>query len=128
MSTLTRLPKAFRRINLELAREPGHPAGDRDESYVLIAPLDAEGRIDGEVWRDNREACRVVREHDGVTAIGHLVHGPGGVWNLTYDVSGKAEDERVFHLAEERLRPGEYVSIVRKDGQHPFRVTAVAEP
>jgi hypothetical protein len=127
MSTMTKLPKAFRRINLELAREPGHPSGDPDERYVLIAPLDDEGQIDTAVWRDNREACRVVREHEGETAVGHLVRGPGGAWSLHYDVSGRAEDERVFHLSEERIRAGEYISIIRNDGAHPFRVTAVAD-
>lgn len=127
MSSINRLPNAFRRIEMELAREPGHPAGDASERYILIAPLNADGRIDAELWKQNREACRVVREHEGDTAVGHLTRGPGGMWRFEYDVSGDAESERAFHLKDEQMQAGEYISIVREDGAHPFRVTAVAQ-
>jgi len=126
MSTLTKLPSTFRRIELELAREPEHPAGDPTERYTLIAPLDPESRVDAKLWSDHRDACRVVRTHKGEVSAGHLVHGPGGMWRFQFDVSGSAPAERAFRLSDERLQPGEYVSIIREDGAHPFCVMSVS--
>ena len=40
------LPPSFRQIRLELAREAGHPEGDHGIAYVIVAPLDANNRID----------------------------------------------------------------------------------
>lgn len=122
----TDLPPAFRRIDLELAREPAHPAGDPLQRYVVLAPLDGDNRLDAKAWREYRQACRVVRRMDGKTSVGHLVHGPGGQWTFHYDADGADRDELVFHLKDERLVPGEYISIVRGDGPHPFRVTTIS--
>ena len=36
----------LRRIVLRLARNPGYPDGDDQQGYVLVAPLDAGGKID----------------------------------------------------------------------------------
>lgn len=33
-------------VELELAREPAHPFGDRDHAYDLYLPLQGDGRID----------------------------------------------------------------------------------
>ena len=41
----------FHHIRLELAREPGHPAGAPDEGYDIVAPLDTDGRVDGDAQR-----------------------------------------------------------------------------
>jgi len=116
---------AFRRIHMELAREPGHPEGDPSDSYVLVAPLLEDGRIDAASWKEHRTACRVVHRHGGDTDIGHLVHGPGGQWRIHYDIAGDAEDEVGYRLASEKLVAGEYVSIIRDNDAHPYRVTAV---
>jgi len=126
MSAITKLPTTFRRIELELAREPDHPVGDPTERYTLIAPLDAEGRIDSDLWGEHREACRVVRTHEGEVSAGHIVHGPGGIWRFEFDISGSAPVERAFRLSDERLQPGEYVSIIREDGEHPYCVMSVS--
>lgn len=77
----TSLPAQFRLIRIELARETGHPEGDADVAYVIVAPLDADDRIDPTLWRKHREACRIARlrpnqEDDD----GHLVHRQGGGW------------------------------------------------
>lgn len=126
--TTAELPAAFRRIVMELAREPGHPHGDSEERYVLVAPLGDDGRIDPASLADHPAGGRVVRDLDGVRSIGQLVHGPGGRWWFRYEgAAGDPEDELVFRLANEHLQPGEYVSIVRDDGAHPFRVTQVSQ-
>lgn len=119
------LPAAFRRVTLELAREPGHPAGDSGDRYTLVVPLRADGRVDAELAKAHREACRFGHQLDGVTRRGSLVHGPGGRWELVYDDPATAAGEVAFRLDEERLQSGEYVSIVREDGDHPYRVMAV---
>ena len=127
MSTLsTDLPTTFRRIDLELAREAGHPLGDASQHYVLLAPLNEDGSLDAAAWREHRDACRVIRHQSGETTIGHLVHGPGGGWWFHYDVQGSQRDEVTFHMKDERLTPGEYISVIRDDGAHTFRISAVS--
>jgi len=120
---MTRLPSNFRRVHLELAREPDHPVGDSRERYTLIAPLDDDGRVDPAVWREHREACRVLREHEGETVSGLLVREPGGSWRFNYGELD--QEERAYRFGDEQLKAGEYVSIMRDDGTHPYRVTAV---
>ena len=123
----TDLPHSFRQIRLELAREPGHPEGDPGVAYVMLAPLDVEGRIDGQLWQKHREACRVTRLRPGAEdERGHLVHRRGGSWAFTYDVIGASPDESGYHFSNERFVPGEYVSIKEADGFHAFRVATVA--
>lgn len=124
---MTKLLEGFRRVILELAREPGRPLGDASERYTLIAPLGADDRIDTELWRANRSACRVVREHEGETTVGQIVRTRDGSWRFEYEGDEAAEDESVFRLADEQLRAGEYVSMVRDDGAHPYRISAVTD-
>lgn len=119
------LPAAFRRIVMELAREPGHPHGDASDRYTLVAPLGEDARIDPTRLKDHAVGGRVVRDLDG--SVGQLVHGPGGRWWFHYEGAEGPEDELVFRLAEERLVTGEYVSVVRDGETHPFRVTQVSE-
>ena len=57
----TSLPPQFRQIRIELAREPGHPEGNASVAYSIVAPLDADGRIDQNLWRAHRDACRIAR-------------------------------------------------------------------
>jgi hypothetical protein len=120
------LPRGFRKIRLELAREPGHPLGDTLTGYTIVAPLDLDGRIDLDSWRKYRNSCRVVRfrpnEEDN---LGHLVHRSGASWAFHYDLRGTREDESGFHFDRERFEQGEYVSV-REDGEpHTFKVASV---
>lgn len=113
----------LKKIVLELAREPGHPHGDSDVRYTLVAPLDGDGRLDAEAWRAAKDRARVVREAPGEeTAAGHIVHGPGGRWTLTYDIDGKRADEIGFQFDKEKFVPGEYISIQSGDDTHVYKV------
>lgn len=124
-SKMTSLPPAFHRIRLELAREPGHPAGSRRHGYVFVAPLDEQGRINTNLWKEHRDECRVVRFRPGDEDVGHLVQRSHGNWAFHYDVRGDEDDESGYRFGDERFVLGEYVSI-REDGQmHTFRVTSV---
>lgn len=120
------LPREFRRIRLELAREPGHPAGSSRDGYEMIAPLDREGRIDATLWRGHREACGVkrFRAHEE-EEVGHLIHKPGGTWAFHYDVTGEDDDEAGYRFQDERFVVGEYLSVREDDKQHTYRVVSV---
>jgi len=122
----TSLPTQFRQIRIELARERGHPEGDTDVAYVIVAPLDSDDRIDPALWREHREACRIVRLRPGQEdRAGHLVHRQGGGWAFHYSTSAKMPDEVGFHFADERFAPGQYVSINESDKMHTYRVISV---
>jgi hypothetical protein len=119
------LPQNFRRIRLELAREPGHPMGSALIGYTLLAPLDDDDRIDAETWKHHRDVCRVVRfRPNEADDIGHLVRKPGGSWALHYDIAGDEDDEAGYRFGDERFVVGEYVSIREDDGMHTFRVVS----
>jgi hypothetical protein len=116
----------FQHIRLELAREPGHPAGDRADGWDLVAPLDAESRLDREACRDAPERCYVRRFVRGETvATGRLRRGTGDQWWLDLD-GGDELDAKGFRLGEERFVPGEYVSLISAGGDtHTYAVRQV---
>ena len=119
----TTLPAQFRRIRLELAREPDHPEGDRSVAYIIVAPLDRNDRIDPELWHKHREACRIARFRPGQDDDhGHLVHRQGGGWAFHYE---KTPDETGFHFANERFVSGEYVSINEGSTLHTYHIASV---
>ena len=121
------LPRQFRQIRIELAREPGHPEGDAAVAYVIVAPRDPPGRIEADLWREHREACRVVRQRpDRADSLGHLVHRPGGGWAFHYEAAVGMPDEIGFHFADECFVTGEYVSINEDGRMHTYRVTSVS--
>lgn len=120
------LPRSFRRIMLELAREPGHPAGDPQTGYQLVVPLTEDARIDADLWDKHRDHYRVTRfRADGERDIGHVIHRPGGSWAFRYDISGDEEDETGYRLQSERFDVGEYVSIKDDTGMHTYVITLV---
>ena len=118
----------FHHIRLELAREPGHPAGAPDEGYDIVAPLDDEGRLDGAAQRAEPARSHVRRFSGNETvSAGRLSHGPGGRWVLDMD-QGDADDAVGFHFADERFVVGEYVSLSLPSGeQHTYVVARVVE-
>ncbi|TPW03163.1 MAG: hypothetical protein FD125_1731 [bacterium] len=118
----------FQHIRLELAREPGHPAGDPDEGYDIVAPLDDQGRLDGDALRAEPARGHVRRFSGNETVgAGSLSHGPGGRWVLDMDGSD-AEDAVGFRFADERFVAGEYVSLSLPSGeQHTYVVARVVD-
>lgn len=51
------------RVVMRLGRNPdaGFPEGNDDHGYVVVAPLDKDGKLDLELWRANKEKCTVDR-------------------------------------------------------------------
>lgn len=121
------LPASFRRIRLELAREPRHPEGDPRIGYTLIAPLDAEGRLDADTWRNFKQDCRVVRFHAVEDKEeGYLRRRPGGSWAFHYEFEdGGEDDDPAYRLGEHRFVYGEYVTVEEDEGAHTYRVAQV---
>ena len=122
------LTPSFRNVRLLLAREKGHPAGERHEGYDLLVPLDKSGRLDPHEWKIHQTSCRV-RHFSGAgdTRIGRLRRKPGGQWYFDY-AEGERDDEIGFHLGEERFVTGEYVSIGRNGIMHTYQVERVEKP
>jgi hypothetical protein len=125
--TAKHLPANFRRIRLELAREPGKPDGDSEIGYTLFAPLDRNGLLDADTARAHHAECRVVRFHRGEESeFGMLRRRPGGSWALHYELGdGGEDDDPGYRLGEHRFTPGEYVTIQEDEGAHTYRVVSV---
>jgi mannose-6-phosphate isomerase-like protein (cupin superfamily) len=120
------LPPSFRRIQIELAREPGHSDGSANFGYLIWAALDSEGKIDAELWKQHRDHFRAVKYRPGnPNEIGHLIHRPGGSWAFHYDIVEDEDDESGFHIENERFVPGEYVSIREENRTRLYKVCAV---
>lgn len=123
----------MKRVRLELARDHDFPNGSRERGYDFIAPIDNEGHLLADEWRDNRDRCRVRRFWPGQgDEIGRLVHKRGGdhgaTWAFDYDPNSTADDEPGFKLDRHRIVPGEYISIKEHDGvQRTFFIKAVVD-
>lgn len=113
------------RVILRLGRNPeaGFPDGSDDHGYVLVAPLDNDGRLDSERWRDNKEACTVRRFHPHEPAATGWLRHRGDNWYFWYDEADEGPEEPLFRLASHRLAPGEYVTVREGHGDPlTFRV------
>ena len=125
------LPHTLKRIRLHLARSKAFPEGSSRHGYELVAPIDAKGHIDPELWRQHREHCRVRRFWNGEPEqVGRLLHKPGGAeharWVFDYDASRTDDDEAGYRFGGHAFAPGEYVSITEDDGDvHTFKVMSV---
>ncbi|MEH6664834.1 MAG: hypothetical protein V7678_08270 [Brevundimonas sp.] len=121
------VPVGFHHVRLELAREPEHPTGDPRFGYDLVAPLNADHKLDKAACDAQAHHCRVRRFRNGATeAVGRLARADDGRWFFDFD-PGEADDEFGFRLDDERFVPGEYISVQAADGApHTFRVMKAA--
>lgn len=119
------LPRNFRRIRLELAREPSRPAGDSRVGYLLIAPLSADDRIDVAGWMHHKAHCKIIRFRPHEKPMhGQLVKAGKG-WLFRYGDEQNKADELGYHFTDERFMIGEYVSIAEAGGMHTYRIATV---
>ena len=114
-------------VVMELAREPGHPHGDRDHCYQLNLPLTEDGRIDQQEFEHLAKVCTVKQLRPGEQPRhGRLRRDDVGQWIFDYDDGQEFDDEAGFRLGEERFVPGEYISVREDDGvMHTFQVISV---
>lgn len=124
-----KLPANFRRVRLELAREPGHPEGDSGIGYTMIAPLKRDGLLDIDTARLFRAQCTVIRFRRGEDSVeGFLRRRPGGWWAFHYEFEdGGEDDDPAFRFERHRFNPGDYVTIMEDEGARTYRVIS-AEP
>jgi hypothetical protein len=116
----------LRTVRLELARTHDYPQGSSDHGYEFVAPLDTDGSLAADLWRDARDKCVVTRFWgDEPERQGKLRHSGNG-WRFDYDAKRSDDDEPFFKLDRHKLLPGSYVTITEDDGvQRPFRVVSV---
>ncbi|HWV01976.1 MAG TPA: hypothetical protein VN109_12485 [Devosia sp.] len=114
-------------VELELAREPAHPFGDREHIYDLYLPLRADGRIDGERAEcDGR--CRFrCRKPDGRTTFGTIRLGREGRLQLEYcDVPGSGQV--ALPNIDNPFHAGQLLPIADLSGEaHLFQVLFVRQ-
>lgn len=127
---MVHLPHQLKRVRLRLARSKEFPTGSLYHGYEFVAPLDANGHIDVDLWRQHRDHCRVRRYWGGEEEIGRLVHKSGGKeharWIFDYNEAAEDDDEAGYRFASHAFLPGEYVSIRDEDGElHTFQVVSV---
>src|SRR5690242_16121972 len=108
---------ALKRIRLELARTKEFPEGNPKCGYEFTAPLKADGRLDPEEWKREKEVCTVRRFWVGQDdENGVLIHGRGDRWFFSYDPDEDYDDEPIFKFDRHVLAQGEYLSITEHDG------------
>ncbi len=127
---MVHLPHQLKRVRLRLARSKEFPTGSLYHGYEFVAPLDANGHIDVDLWRQHRDHCRVRRFWGGEEEIGRLVHKSGGKehsrWIFDYNEAAEDDDEAGYRFASHAFLPGEYVSIRDEEGElHTFQVVSV---
>ncbi len=115
--------------HVRLAAAPGPQEPQAGPDYDFVAPLDPQGRIDVEVWKDERALCFVHRLEGGTTRHGLLVHRPGGVggayWAFDYE-PGSGDEEAGHRFESHAFTPGAYASVQDVDGDmRTYRVVSV---
>lgn len=98
------------RIVLQMARNPGtaFAEGDDRRGYVIVAPLDAEGRLDGQAFPAAHAKCQVRHFADGEAPKTGTLSRRGDNWFIHYEGAG---DEAGVHLGEHSFRIGDYVTF-----------------
>lgn len=116
----------LRHIRMTLARNSEFPNGNSERGYEFYAPLDEEGHIDLDEWKETRKRCTVHRFWAGEDDMdGELHHTRHGFWAFSYE-PGEEDDEAIFRFASHAFKEGEYITVTEQDGQDiTFHVVAV---
>jgi hypothetical protein len=123
----------LQRIRLTLARSKEYPEGSSRYGYEIIVPLDSEGYLDSDAWKQKRADCTVRHFAEGRDdQFGMLVHKPGGKdharWVVDYDTKALDDDEAGFMFGTHRFVKGEYVSVRGSDGKTSTFAISAVEP
>ncbi len=128
----TRNGSTLKKVTLHAARSKQFPDGSIRHGYLIVAPLNAEGRIDLEAWKAHRGECFVHRFWgDELERRGLLVHRAGGRGGSTWafelgEGADLNEEEDGFRFGDHAFQPGEYVSVRDDEGELvTFKVVSV---
>jgi hypothetical protein len=116
------------RIVMRLARNPGteFAEGDDHRGYTLVAPLNADGKIDETAFRANKDKATVRRFAPEEDAQEGKLNRRGDRWFFDYGEDGDGA-EPLYRIGEHRFAVGEYVSITDEEGRLlTYKVTDVA--
>ncbi len=112
------------KVTMVLAHGPGHPEGNLDDSMHLRVSLTPQGLLDPAAWetwqrpmahhRGNARATRRARASWSRSRTGGRCASLG------------SEDEPLYSLCAQIVRPGEIVTVARLDGDTMlYRIVAV---
>ncbi len=121
---------ALSRIVMRLARNPGTPfaGGDDHRGYALVAPLTADGHLNGAVYAQARDACVVRRFAPDEDPVDGRLARRGAHWYFDYETAVAGDDEPVYRLGDHRFAVGEYVTVTDEHGQPlTYKVAEVSE-
>jgi hypothetical protein len=126
---------ALRKVTLNAARSKEFPEGSLRHGYDFVAPLNKDGHIDLEAWKQHRGECFAHRFWaDEPSMRGLLIHRAGGrggsTWAFEWQSGSMDEEEgEGFRFGDHAFKVGEYVSVREAEGQLlTFRVVSVAKP
>ena len=110
-------------VTMVLARGPHQPDGNLDDRMRMQVALTPQGHLDAAAWETGSGPWLTSRERpDRPRRAGELVKIDEG-WALR---ELDSEDEPLYGMAAQIIRPGELVSITRLDGDEMlYRVVAV---
>jgi hypothetical protein len=118
------------RIVMRLARNPGteFAGGDDHRGYTLVAPLDADGKLDAEAFAKAEKACTVHRFAPDEDAVDGSLDRRQGRWFFNYDEDDDLADEPVYRLGDHVFAVGEYVTVTDEDGRPlTYKITELTE-
>jgi hypothetical protein len=126
--TTKHLAANWTRIRLELARSHEFPEGSTRHGYIVVLPLDKNGRIDVASYHETPSFCTLHRFWEGEgDAVGQVtLRGPRR-WAFAYHAD-REDDEPVPHLAEHVFRAGEYLAVRDAHGKEHVLHIVSTEP
>jgi hypothetical protein len=110
-------------VTMVLAQGPGQPEGNLEDRIHLHVSLTPQGHLDATAWETGNTPWLTDRERSGQTRrSGELVKIEDG-WALR---ELDSEDDPLYSLSAQIIRPGELVSVSRLDGDEMiYRIVAV---
>jgi hypothetical protein len=112
-------------IRLELGRTREMPQGDPSHGYEFVAPVNAQGHLDAEEWRHEKERCAVRSFQPGKADRRGMLRHMGRGWRFDYLPGQSDDDEPFFKLDRHVIAPGLYVTVKEDGIERPFKIVAV---
>ena len=105
------------RVVMFAARSVEFPECSRKHGYDFVVPLDAEGRLDPDAWKNHKQDCTVHRFWENEADQRGILRHTGKGWVFDYDQSSTDDNEPFFKLDRHVIQVGEYLSVTEQDGE-----------